>query len=143
MKRLCSVLITALFLAGCGGGTKIYTPIPDTGVPETPPNVISTPGEAQGIYAGTFDWAGVNFCATILPDDMFYEIYGRTDQNGAFQEIWGIMKGQGVSRNGKYTATVTNFVIDDSFVVTLDTHTSGRLRLMALTVSPPAERSMA
>ncbi len=123
MKHFHLLLAGALLLAGCGGSTS-YVPsspsIPDTSTPTPPPNEISTPGEAQGVYGGTFDWGGVNFYAAVLPNDMYYEIYGRINEDGSFKEVWGFMTGQGASKSGKYTATLTNFDIDDRFAMSMD-----------------------
>lgn len=124
MRHLRLLLACALLLMGCGGGRTSYIPS-NPSTPGTdgsgPPNAseISTPGEAQGFYGGTFDWGGVNFYAAVLPDDMYYEIYGRTNDDGSFKEVWGFMTGQGASKSGKYTADLTNFVIDESFAMTM------------------------
>jgi hypothetical protein len=66
----------------------------------------STPGQAQGVYEGTTS-NGLTFNAIVLPNDMFYAIYGNTSGN-AFN-VCGMATGQGASNNGKYTANENDF----------------------------------
>src|SRR6516165_599510 len=87
------LLLSALLaLAGCGGGSGGANP--------------STPGQAQGAYAGTTS-TGQTFNAVILPNDMLYAIYGST--SGNLFNVCGMATGQGASNSGKYTATANDF----------------------------------
>lgn len=93
MKQLsaaASLLAATLFVVGCGGSNK-----------------SPTPGQAQNVFAGTTS-TGLTFQTIILPNDKFYGVYGST--NGDVLLIEGMIAGQGVSNNGKFTATVTDFV---------------------------------
>jgi hypothetical protein len=103
-KTKVTVAIVALIVTiGCGvsknGGTVAQP---------------ATPGQAQGVYSGTTA-NGNTFQTIILPNDRYYAIYGTTTVN-AFQ-ISGMMTGQGISNNGNYSATVTDFS-DNSAIYT-------------------------
>jgi len=50
---------------------------------------------------------GFTFNAIVLPNDMFYAIYGNT--SGNVFNVCGMATGQGASNNGKYTATENDF----------------------------------
>ena len=92
MKHICTaalLLAATLFATGCGSTNK------------------STPGQAQGVFAGTTSSA-VTFETIILPNDTFYAIYGQT--SGNVFSVEGMVLGQGLSNNGKFNATITDFL---------------------------------
>ena len=102
MKHLGALLVFALLLiAGCGSSrSNNNTPLGST------PATSSTPGQAQGVFSGTTS-TGLSFQSIVIPNDKFYAIYGTTVGNVLY--ISGMITGQGSSKNGNYTATVTDF----------------------------------
>jgi hypothetical protein len=100
-KQLLTAAIIAVLITvtGCGGtkGTN------SGGFKSSGSN---TPGQAQAVYSGTAS-NGTAFQTIILPTDQYYAIYGTTSGNTF--TISGMLTGQGVSNDGKYTATVTDF----------------------------------
>jgi hypothetical protein len=93
------LLLAALALVGCSNGNNHSGNGSNTGN-------SSTPGQAQGVYVGTTS-NGLTFNAIVLPDDIFYAIYGNT--SGNVFSVCGMATGQGTSNNGKYTATENDF----------------------------------
>jgi hypothetical protein len=102
LKHLSAVLALALLVtAGCGSSkSNNNTPLGST------PASSSTPGQAQGVFSGTTS-TGLSFQSIVIPSDKFYAIYGTTVGNVLY--ISGMITGQGSSKNGTYTATVTDF----------------------------------
>lgn len=92
-------IFASLVLVGCGSGNN-------AGGSNGSGTSNSTPGQAQGVYEGTTS-VGQTFNGIILPNDTFYAIYGNTIGNVFY--VCGIATGQGVSNNGKYTATENDF----------------------------------
>jgi hypothetical protein len=65
-----------------------------------------TQGSPQGVYTGTTS-TGETFETIVLPNSTFYALYGTT--SGNVFTVDGMITGQGVYNNGKYTATVTDY----------------------------------
>jgi len=91
------LLLAAIALVGCSNGNSAN----NSGNGNT-----ATPGQAQGVYAGTTS-TGLTFNGIVLPNDMFYAIYGNMSGNTFY--VCGMATGQGTSNNGKYTATENDF----------------------------------
>ena len=89
------MLFAALSLIGCSNGNGAKTS-----------GSGNTPGQAQGVYAGTTSM-GLTFNGIVLPNDTFYAIYG--NMSGNIFNVCGMATGQGTSNNGKYTATENDF----------------------------------
>lgn len=136
-KLACILVLTlgaALSSSSCGGGLQGNS-VGGSGTPGTPPGCYNlninveasvthaaqvgltvgsgcststnpTPGQAEGVYSGTAS-NGDSFESIVLPNDVFYAIYGIT--NGKVLNVSGIMTGQGNSANGSYTASVSDF----------------------------------
>ena len=79
---------------------------------------VGTPGEAKGVYAGTYSWPQ-SLYAIVLPDDMFYSIEGTIAADGSVTHAFRSLTGQGRSDNGKYTAALTGFLVDYTFGIAL------------------------
>ena len=92
------LLFASLTLVGCSGG--------NAGGNGSAGGNSSTPGQAQGVYVGTTS-TGMAFNGIILPNDMFYAIYGTTSGNMFF--VCGMAMGQGASTSGEYTASENDF----------------------------------
>ncbi len=104
MKALmgAAVIVLLLFSAGCGGGGTSSTNTSSASTSQ------STTGQARGVYSGTSTSpTGSFFESIVLPNDSYYAIYG-TNTGGVFY-LYGMIAGQGSSRNGTYTATVTDY----------------------------------
>lgn len=100
-NALAAVALAASIMAvGCGGGTSTSSNNNNGS------NSQSTPGQAQGVYSGTASDGGA-FQSIILPNDTYYAIYGTT--TGNVFAISGMMTGQGASKSGNFTASVTDF----------------------------------
>lgn len=126
MKQLCLLVVIALLLSGCGGGGSVVAhPEIAAGGSGTgggtgggSGTATTTPGEAQGVYSGTYPLDGITntFYSIVLPNDMFYAIYGQTPEgiSGATNtfDIWGMMTGQGMSNTGNYKGDITNYFTD-------------------------------
>lgn len=82
---------------GCGGGSN------SSGSSNSQ---SATPGQAQNVYSGTTSNGG-SFEAIILPNDKLYTIYGTT--SGNVFSVQGMLTGQGASKSGTYTASVSDF----------------------------------
>jgi len=87
------LLLAAIALVGCSNGNSAN----NSGNGNT-----ATPGQAQGVYAGTTS-TGLTFNGIVLPNDMFYAIYGNMSGNTFY--VCGMATGQGTSNNGKYTVS--------------------------------------
>src|SRR5215472_3562465 len=94
------LLLASLALVGCSNSKS------NPGTNSSAGGNTSTPGQAQGVYVGTTS-NGFTFNAIVLPNDMFYAIYGNT--SGNVFNVCGMATGQGASNNGKYTATENDF----------------------------------
>src|SRR5215472_7869029 len=88
------LLCASLALVGCSNSNSSHG---TNGSGGGNPN---TPGQAQGVYVGTTS-NGFTYNAIVLPNDMFYAIYGNT--SGNVFNVCGMATGQGASNNGKYT----------------------------------------
>jgi hypothetical protein len=98
---------------------------------------VSTPGEAQGVYAGTYSWNQA-FYAIVLPDDMFYSIEGSVAADGSMSHVYRLVSGPGKSNSGKYTAGLTAFLAENvSFGLTLNATYVPATSLTG-TMTPPA-----
>lgn len=94
-KHLMVVLGTLVttVLVGCGGGGGS--------------SVSATPGEAQGVYSGSFSTAAFptgKFSTLVLDSDEIWTIYGREGASGELL-VYGLIQGQGASSNGSFTAS--------------------------------------
>jgi hypothetical protein len=67
---------------------------------------VNYAGQAQGVYSGTSS-NGYAFSTIVLPNVMFYAIYGTATGNTLL--LAGFMTGQGTSGNGTYAATVHDY----------------------------------
>jgi len=93
MTRIALFAIPLMLIACGGGGNGASGP-------------VNTAGQAQGVYSGTAS-SGFSLDTIVLPSDRFYALYGTI--NGTALTIDGMISGQGLSNNGAYTATVTDF----------------------------------
>lgn len=75
---------------------------------------VFRPGEAQGVYAGTYSY-GSAFYAIILPNDTFYSIEGSVADDGAMNHVYRLGWAEGMSVVGKYSATVQYSLMDGGF----------------------------
>jgi hypothetical protein len=91
LKTVMTVLLSALLLTGCGGSGG---------------GSGSSSTKAQGVYFGTTS-LGTTFETIVLPNDKAYALYGTTSGNIFLVE--GFLAGQGSSKNGSYTASVTDY----------------------------------
>ena len=85
--------LAVLGLIGCGGGGG--------GAASS-----STPGEAQGVYSGSFSSSTFptgKFSTLVLDNDELWTIYGQEGVNGELL-VYGLIQGQGVSSGGTFTA---------------------------------------
>jgi hypothetical protein len=96
VTRAVPPILLLISLVGCGGGNNTSS---NNGS-------RSTPGQAQGVYSGT-DSQSNSFESIILPNDMYWEIFGTV--SGNVFNVSGMLTGQGASNNGKYSATLTDF----------------------------------
>jgi hypothetical protein len=92
-------VLCATTLVGCGGGGGSSSSTSSG-------SSNSTPGQAQGVYQGTSS-TGFTFESIVLPDDTVYALYGTISGSTLF--ISGLVTGQGASRNGTFSATLTDF----------------------------------
>jgi hypothetical protein len=96
--------IVALLVAGsvallsCGGGSSSAN--------GSSPGNPSTPGQAQGVYLGNTS-RGPTFDAIVLPNDVFYDVYGNVVDTILY--VCGMATGQGTSNSGNYTASENDF----------------------------------
>ena len=93
--------LTIMALVGCAVGGSSGS---SDGVGATSSPV--TQGSPQGVYSGTTS-TGETFETIVLPNSTFYALYGTTIGN--VFTVDGMITGQGVYNNGKYTATVTDY----------------------------------
>lgn len=81
-----------LGLVGCGGGGG--------GAASS-----STPGEAQGVYSGSFStptFPSGKFSTLVLDTDEIWTLYGTEGAGGALL-VYGLIQGQGTSSSGTFT----------------------------------------
>jgi hypothetical protein len=94
-KRLAvaaAIITTTASLTGCGGGGGGSS-------------VSTTPGDAQGVYLGSFSTAAHpvgKFSTLVLDNDEIWTLYGEEGAGGALI-VYGLIQGQGVSTSGSFT----------------------------------------
>lgn len=104
MRRLIGLLGVVCLLASCGGSSSNSSSSSSSSSSTTQ----STTGQAQGVYSGSSTSpTGSSFESIVLPNDSYFAIYGTT--TGNLFLISGMITGQGTSKNGAYTASVTDF----------------------------------
>jgi len=102
LQKLLVVALSTGFLAACGGGGGDSSP-------SSPQAVSATPGQAQGVYSGTFTIVG-NQASTgqlnmlILENDEYWGLYGTANASGGLT-VYGLVQGQGVSNNGTFSSS--------------------------------------
>lgn len=93
-KLVLSVVCSAA-LAACGGGGSSSS------------TTANTPGQAQGVYTGSFASAAINpgkFSILILENDEYWTLYGREGSDGQLL-VYGLVQGQGAASNGSFTTS--------------------------------------
>ena len=96
--------VAVLALPGCGGGGG-----------GTATTSASTPGQAQGIYTGSFSTSAFptgRFSTLVLDNDEIWTLYGQEGGSGQLL-VYGLMQGQGASNNGAFTSnSIMDYVYD-------------------------------
>lgn len=93
-KLVLSVICSAALVA-CGGGGSSSTPS------------VSTPGQAQGVYTGSFATTAFNpgkFSTLILDNDEYWTLYGREGSSGQLL-VYGLVQGQGSASSGSFSSS--------------------------------------
>lgn len=88
-------LLGAAALVACGGGGSVTATSP------------STPGQAQGVYSGSFATAAFpagRFSTLILDNDEIWTLYGEGGVNGELL-VYGLIQGQGSSNSGTFASS--------------------------------------
>lgn len=87
-------IVCASALVACGGG--------GSGAPANP----STPGQAQGVYSGSFSSSTFNpgkFSSLILDNDEYWTLYGLEGASGELI-VYGLIQGQGAASSGSFSS---------------------------------------
>jgi hypothetical protein len=94
LKAIALMGLASLALSGCGGGGG--------GTP-----AASTPGQAQGVYNGSFSTSTFptgKFSTLVLDNDEIWTLYGREGTSGQLL-VYGLIQGQGSSSSGSFTSS--------------------------------------
>lgn len=84
-------------LVACGGG----------GSSSSSTSSVSTPGQAQGVYTGSFASTTFNpgkFSTLILDNDEYWTLYGREGTSGELL-VYGLIQGQGSANSGSFSSS--------------------------------------
>ncbi len=93
-KFVLSIVCTTALVA-CGGGSSDAS------------SAASTPGQAQGVYSGSFSSVAFNpgkFNALILDNDEFWTLYGLEGSGGELR-VYGLIQGQGAASSGSFSSS--------------------------------------
>lgn len=98
-------LAILILLVGCGGGGSSSNNSSNTTTSTSQSNV----GHAQGVYSGTTS-SSFTFETIVLPNDVFYGIYGTV--SGNLLLVDGMVTGQGSSGATTFTANINDFLFN-------------------------------
>lgn len=94
-SKLAISVVCSVALVACGGGGSSSA------------TSATTPGQAQGVYTGSFASVAVNpgkFSTVILDNDEYWTLYGREGSNGQLL-VYGLVQGQGSASSGSFTSS--------------------------------------
>lgn len=100
LKTSLALVVSAIFLTACGGGS-------DSAPAAAAAPVVVAPTKAEGYYVGSFSTTGNPngvFETIILENDEVWAIYGGRTSTGA-TAAFGLVQGKGVSNNGSFSGT--------------------------------------
>ncbi len=97
LPKLTLSLVCSAALVACGGG----------GGGSSSSSSATTPGQAQGVYTGSFASSAFNpgkFSTLVLDNDEYWTLYGREGSNGQLL-VYGLVQGQGAASSGSFSSS--------------------------------------